>query len=191
GAILEGFFIDTGAAKTFYTAGFAFLGLVVFMSSGLASEFHARNMALEARERWLTRREKELSGIISSAMDAIISIDEAQRIRFFNPAAERVFGWSADKAINQDLNCLIPNLFRQAQGQQILELDRTNITGRTKAELDVIYGLRADGREFPIEASISQVETDGEKLYTAIVRDVTERYEAEKALRISEERFRT
>src|SRR5262249_26415373 len=82
-AIVEGFFIDLGATRTFYSAGFVSLGLVVFMNSSLALDFHARNTALKLRERSLSRREKQLGGIIDSAMDAIISIDESQRIRLF------------------------------------------------------------------------------------------------------------
>jgi PAS domain S-box-containing protein len=182
-AVLEGFFIDIGATSTFYTAGFVFLGLVVFMSTGLALESHARNIATKQRER-------RLDAIIASAMDAIISVDERQRIQLFNSAAEKVFGWPARQALSRDLNTLIPERFRDRHSQHIADFGRTSVTSRTMGRSGTIYGLHADGREFPIEASISQVESGGQKLYTAIVRDITERLNTEEALRASEERFK-
>jgi PAS domain S-box-containing protein len=188
--VLQGFFIDIGVTKIFYTAGFAVLGLAVFMSAGLALEFHARNAALKVHDRLLSRRESQLSGIIDSAMDAIISVDESGRILMFNAAAERIFGCPVVEAIGRDLDRFIPPWFRDAYRDQIAVSGRTNVTTRAMGACGVIYGLRADGQEFPMEASFSQFESEGQRFYTVTVRDITKRQEAEKAVRLSEDRFR-
>jgi len=187
---VEGFLIDAGVIRTFYTAGFAVVGLVIFMSANRALEFHARNVTIKQRDRSLSRGEGQLRGIIGSAMDAIISVDESQRILMFNAAAEKIFGCPAVEAIGRDLDRFIPPRFRDVYKDHIADFGRTNVTTRTMGAFGAIYGRRADGHEFPIEASISQLKSDGQKFYTVIVRDITERQEADKALRESEARFR-
>jgi PAS domain S-box-containing protein len=136
----------------------------------------------EAEEK-LRRSQEQLAGLIGSAMDAIITIDEEQRIILFNSAAERMFLFPAEDAIGQRLDRFIPDRFRAAHQQHVQGFGETHVTRRSMGALGALYGLRADGEEFPIEASISQIESDGQKLYTVILRDVSERKRAEEALK--------
>lgn len=136
----------------------------------------------EAEEK-MRRSQEQLAGLISAAMDAIISVDSQQRIVLFNNAAERMFLFPADDAIGQPLDRFIPERFRGAHKQHVADFGQAHVTRRSMGSLGNLYGLRADGEEFPIEASISQIETDGRKLYTVILRDVTERQRAEESLR--------
>jgi PAS domain S-box-containing protein len=129
-------------------------------------------------------REEDLNAIgesiIRSAMDAIISINDEQRIIVFNAAAERMFGCPAAEAIGSPLDRFIPARFHASHRRHVEAYGRTGSTSRTMGKLSVISGLRTDGTEFPIEATISQVDIAGHKIYSAIVRDVTERYRAEQ-----------
>jgi PAS domain S-box-containing protein len=136
----------------------------------------------EAEEN-LRRSQEQLAGVIGSAMDAIITIDEDQRIVLFNSAAERMFLFPAEDAMGQALDRFIPERFRAAHQQHVQGFGETHVTRRSMGALGALYGLRADGEEFPIEASISQIESDGKKLYTVILRDVSERKRAEEALK--------
>src|SRR4030095_4391262 len=122
----------------------------------------------ESRER--------LAGIVSSAMDSIITLDEDQRIVLFNEAAERMFGCSAAEALGQPFNRFIPERFRDAHTEPVRRFGET--AGASQA-MRPLTALRADGTEFPIEAAISKVEVGGRKLYTLIHRDITERKQAE------------
>ena len=126
-------------------------------------------------EAALTAVNARLDGIISSAMDAIISVDAQQRIVLFNQAAEKMFGISAQAALGQSLGRFIPERFRAAHVQHVSRYGETGISSRGIGRLGVFLGLRASGEEFPIEASISQVEIQGAKLFTVILRDITER----------------
>jgi len=123
-----------------------------------------------------------LAAIIDSAMDAVISVDAEQRIRMFNPAAERMFRCTAAEMLGQSLSRLLPEAFRQRHQRQVEDFGRTGVTTRTMGRSPLLWGLRADGEEFPIEVSISQVEVGGQKIYTAIVRDITERHRAEEQI---------
>jgi PAS domain S-box-containing protein len=134
-------------------------------------------------EAALSDRQIQLSAIIDSAMDAIIAIDEEQRILVFNAAAENMFGCPAAEAIGQSLDRFIPERFRATHHTHIREFGRTNVTRRTKGSLGAIFGLRSGGEEFPIEASITQFESGGQKFYTVILRDITERKRAEMEVR--------
>ncbi|MGA7181364.1 MAG: PAS domain S-box protein, partial [Thiobacillaceae bacterium] len=138
----------------------------------------------------LRASEQRLSGLINSAMDAIVAVDAGQKIVLFNPAAERMFGLSNRDVIGQPLDRLLPPSSRQAHTDHIREFARTGVTSRSLASLGSLQGLRANGESFPIEASISQVELPSGKLYTVILRDITERKQAEELLRASEAQFR-
>src|SRR5215207_593746 len=140
-------------------------------------------------EEALSESQTRLAGIIDSAMDAIITIDEGQRITLFNPAAEHIFGYSAADVIGGPLDRLLPARFRSIHREHVRIFGETDITRRTMGSLGVLRGLRADGQEFPLESSISKLEAAGQKVYTVILRDITERIRAEKAAAESEARY--
>lgn len=144
----------------------------------------------EAARRALDDVQARVGGIVESAMDAIVTIDERQRVVQFNAAAERVFRFPRGAVIGQRLDMLIPERFRRAHGTHIERFGQTQVTSRGMGAQTVLYGLRADGEEFPIEASISQHSEDGGKLFTVILRDVAERVRAEEMLARSEARLR-
>src|SRR5215813_4344677 len=127
-------------------------------------------------EESLRESKERLAGIVSSAMDAIITVDEDQRVVLFNEAAERMFGCPAAEALGQPLDRFIPERFRGAHTELVR---RFGETGGMSRAMKSLTALRADGAEFPIEAAISKIEVGGRKLYTLIYRDITERKQAE------------
>ncbi|MBI3758206.1 MAG: PAS domain S-box protein [Deltaproteobacteria bacterium] len=142
-------------------------------------------------EQSMRKNQEQLAGVIGSAMDAIITVDGAQRIILFNAAAEKMFHCPAETALGQSLDQFIPARFRAGHYNHIREFGETKVSKRTMGALGALFGLRTDGEEFPIEASISQLEAEGERFYTVILRDITERKRAEAAVRESEEKYRT
>jgi PAS domain S-box-containing protein len=124
--------------------------------------------------------EGRLSGIIASAMDAIITVDEQQRVVLFNSAAEKMFRCPATEAMGRPITTFIPHRFHDSHAGHIQRFAKTGVTNRAMGFKNVLWALRADGQEFQIEASISQVVTGGKKLFTVILRDVTERKQAEQ-----------
>ncbi len=127
----------------------------------------------------LRNDEARLRGILESAMDAVISIDSSQHILGFNAAAERMFGYSAAQMLGQPLAGLIPDRFRQGHARSVSDFGEHGITVRAMGPGSALRGLRASGEEFPIEASISQLFAQDEHVFTAIVRDITERQRVE------------
>lgn len=128
--------------------------------------------------------------IIDSAMDAIITVDEDQRIIQFNAAAETIFGHGTKDMLGQPLDRLIPLRFHQEHGEHIARFGSAGITMRRMGAARVIHGLHASGEEFPIDAAISQVEVGGLKFFTVILRDVTERERAAQQLQGSHRELR-
>ncbi len=136
----------------------------------------------------LDRNEAQLAAIIDSALDAIITVDQNQNIVLFNAAAEKLFLCSADEARGQPVERFIPKRFRKAHDQHVRRFGENGpprLMGLTRE----LYGLRTSGEEFPIEASISQLELGGQKFYTVILRDITISKQAKNQLQASEERF--
>src|SRR6185436_13659910 len=117
-----------------------------------------------------------------SAMDAIITVDRDQRIVLFNRAAEAMFGCARELALGDRLDRFIPARFRDAHRSHVDRFGNTGDTRRRMGENMVLWALRADGSEFPIEASISHA-GETERLFTVILRDVTQRKAHEDALR--------
>jgi PAS domain S-box-containing protein len=118
---------------------------------------------------------RRLEGIVASAMDAIITVDEQLRIVLFNPAAERMFGVASAEALGQPVTRFIPARFHDIHDEHIRRFRDAGVTNRRMGALGAVSGLRANGEEFPVEASISQVQVGGERLATVILRDITER----------------
>jgi PAS domain S-box-containing protein len=144
----------------------------------------------KSAEQGLRESQARFASIIDSAMDAIISIDEAQLVVLFNRAAERMFGCAAAEALGQTLDRFIPAQLRSAHRAHVHAFGATGATNRAMGKLNDLTALRADGQEFPIEASISQTQVGGAKLFTVILRDLTKRKAAEEALSRSEEQLR-
>jgi PAS domain S-box-containing protein len=130
-------------------------------------------------EQAMRESKERLAGIVSTAMDAIITVDEDQRIVLFNEAAERMFGCIAGEAMGETIERFIPGCFRPAQQSNIRRFDEAGGANRSTPRLRSLTALRTDGKEFPIEAAISKIEVGGRKLYTVIHRDITERKLAE------------
>lgn len=119
-------------------------------------------------------RDRQLRGIVEGASDGIVTADDSQTIVLANPAAARIFGYSVAELIGRPLQMLIPQRFRQQHGRQIDAFGASGATARPMGSGLEVKGLRADGSEFAIEASISHATVDGRGLFTVMVRDVTE-----------------
>ena len=141
--------------------------------------------ALSDADKLLRESQARHAGIIASAMDAIITVNNEQKILVFNPAAEKMFQCPAAQALGQPIAKFIPERFRKDHSLHVRKFGEDGSTSRRMGALNSLWALRGSGEEFPIEASISQMETNGKKLYTVIVRDITERVKAEEALRRS------
>jgi PAS domain S-box-containing protein len=115
-------------------------------------------------------------------MDAIIAVDEKQRVVLFNQAAEAIFHCRREQALGSTLDAFLPARFRAAHRNHIAHFGDTGVTNRRMGDTTTLWALRADGEEFPIEASISQASEGGHRLYTVILRDITRRKEYEDAL---------
>jgi PAS domain S-box-containing protein len=133
-----------------------------------------RTDAKQAEEA-LRVSEAKLAGIVSIASDAIITVDDAQRIVLFNEGAEQAFGWSRDEMLGRPLDVLLPERFRDIHRGQIKDFGAETAKSRKKRERPAgIVGLRKNGEEFPAEASISKIKVNGVLYFTAVLRDTTE-----------------
>jgi PAS domain S-box-containing protein len=134
-------------------------------------------------ERRLRENEHRLASIIDSAMDAIITFDGSGRVELFNDAAEKVLGVSATGAIGQSIARFLGASFHAAiERAQAALRDGSRATPYLWAP-EGLAACRIDGREFPVEATLSQVEVAGRSLYTLILRDVEERRRAQDEVR--------
>ena len=119
-------------------------------------------------------------GILDISSEAIISIDETQRIIFFNKGAEKIFGYASDEVMGQPLDILLPARFVAAHRRHIGAFALSTTTARLMGERQEIFGLRKNGEEFPAEASISKIEMNGGCVFTVVLRNITERKQIER-----------
>jgi PAS domain S-box-containing protein len=126
--------------------------------------------------------EERLDRIVESAMDGIVTIDEHGRVVMFNGAAEAMFGVKAAEALGGTLDRFLPMQTRGVHGRLVAGFGRTGVSSRGMGNLGSVMGIRADGKEFAIEASISQAKVEGKQFFTAILRDVSERKKLEAQL---------
>jgi PAS domain S-box-containing protein len=131
----------------------------------------------------LQASQAKFSGILAIAADAIITVDQAQRIVHFNRGAEEIFGYSANEAIGRHLAVLLPPRYRAQHDGHLERFAQSPTTARRMGERRAIFGLRSDGTEFPAEASISKLVAPDGILFTVVLRDITSQKRAEEGER--------
>jgi PAS domain S-box-containing protein len=138
----------------------------------------------------LRESENRKAAILEAALDCIISIDSESRVLEFNPAAEETFGYKKAEALGRQLpDLIIPPDLRErhyAGMKRYLETGEGPVLGR-RVEL---HGMRSDGSIFPVELAITRLAHEAPPVFTAYIRDLTERQEREKALKTSEGRYK-
>ena len=141
-------------------------------------------------ETALRESEARARAIVETTVDGIITIDDIGTIESFNSAAERIFGYSGHEVIGENIQLLMPSPYREehdAYLRSYRETGRRQIIGIGRE----VTGLRKDGSVFPMELAVSEVRLDGRRIFTGIVRDITERRRLEQEiLEISEQERR-
>ena len=185
------------ASADFSSSAILSAGFAAALITSAAVFVFMRKRGMTLAETGLARsrsslNEARLMAIFHSSGEAIITLDERQRIVMFNPSAEQVFRCSAMDAIGTSIDRFIPARFREAHRKHVERFGETGVTQRKMGRQQlVLTGLRADGEEFPLEASIAQVgDGQGGKLFAVMLRDVTERVQAEEALKASRQELR-
>jgi PAS domain S-box-containing protein len=132
-------------------------------------------------EEAIRDREARLQAIVTTAVDGIIVIDERGSVESFNPAAERLFGYQADEVIGRNINMLMPSPFSQEHDSYLahyLETGEARIIGLGRE----VVGQRKDGTTFPMDLAVSEMHLGARRMFTGIVRDLTEHRAVEEAL---------
>lgn len=130
----------------------------------------------------LEKSHYQLQSIIQNVMDGIIMIDELGEIQGFNPAAEEIFGYSQEEALNNNLKMLMPEPDRSRHDAYIkryLKTGQAKILGVRGRE---VVASRKNGEEFPMEMSVSEMVLGGQRYFIGITRDITDRKRAEKKI---------
>ena len=169
--------------------------LAVYHNQPLAKEFKGMALlkifAARARvelerkraEQALRTSEERLNCILSSALDAIITIDAEQRITLLNRAAEKIFRCSAEPMIGQSFMPLLSRRFGNLLKGYCLAVQPATVNSQQLWAPEGLTARRCDGEEFLVEATLSPLEMGGQHFYTVILRDVTERWHSEETLK--------
>jgi two-component system sensor kinase FixL len=151
-------------------------GLVLYII-GTGIDVTERKQAEQA----VQERQARLRAILDTAVDGIITIDEQGMIESFNAAAERIFGYAAHEVLGQNVTMLMPSSYREAHQNHLaryLETGEKQIIG---ADREVV-GLRKDGTTFPMHIAIKDVSLSGHRLFTGVMRDLTEHKQTQQEL---------
>jgi adenylate cyclase len=138
----------------------------------------------EAMARELAHSQERLAAILRSANDAIVSIDVSGSVVLWNTHASRLFGYTTEEMIGEPLTAIIPQRFRDQHAagiRRVVDGGEHHVIGHTVE----LAGVHRDGREFPIELSLATWSADDEQLFIGVIRDITERKQAEHALHLA------
>jgi PAS domain S-box-containing protein len=144
-------------------------------ANDLGMALHATAGAIADARSELERQAQRLDAIVDTAMDGILSVEEDGRIVLFNRAAETLFRIPREQALGLPVETFIPAAHRDGHAARMLAFGREARPARMMAAGRVVQAQRADGEVFPVEASISVAREEGRRLFTVILRDVTER----------------
>ncbi len=161
-------------------------------SERLVKKLESTNLDLEKEiierklvEEQLRESEERLRSVVETANDAIVSVDAHGNVIFWNHGAESIFNYSVDEIVGQPLTLILPEQFRESHQKgisRVISTETSNYLGKT---LEIV-GFRKDGSEFPLELSVATWKAGGETFFTGILRDISERKQAEDKLRKSE-----
>ncbi|MGH7768398.1 MAG: sensor histidine kinase, partial [Candidatus Binatia bacterium] len=157
-------------------------GLICLFAAALAFLFVRTLAERKQHEEALKGNEERFRGMAEAAEDAIISADQDGHITFFNHGAERVFGHGSGMMIGKPLTAIMPERFRDAHRagiKRFLSTGEARVIGKTVE----LVGMKSDGSEFPLELSLSSWRMDKGIFFTGILRDITERKQAEEEVR--------
>lgn len=154
-------------------------GVVDFLEPFLATcagivQAYKNDRLRKTAEEQLVRSEQRIRSIVENVVDAIITIDSRGTVQTFNPAAERIFGYTASEVIGKNVNIIMPEPHRGLHDgyvQKYLETGENEIIGKTRE----IVGERKDKTIFPMEISVSEMRIGNEIGFIGIVRDISER----------------
>ncbi len=193
------FWIDSATFAASPAVNFARVGIYTAASLGLIWGIHRLRRQLsywrtlstrqKASEEALRESEALTRSVVYSAVDGIVTIDERGLIRSFNPAAEKLFGYSAEDVIGRDVGILMPSPFREEHEGYL----RRYLESRTPRMIGLgreLVGLRKNGSTFPLELAVSEIILPDRRMFTGIIRDVTQRKQAEEAIREANETLR-
>jgi len=135
------------------------------------AEGELERVELHAIQRHLRATESRLSAVIETALDGIVTIDAHGVVQAFNPAAERIFDFAAADIIGRHIKLLMPE---RDQSAHHAVFDHHLSTGEHMMLRRQTTGQRRDGSTFPMESAVSEMEIDGQRMFTGIVRDITE-----------------
>lgn len=131
-----------------------------------------------------------LRGLMSISTEALIVTDAQMRVLMFSSGAEQIFGYTGDEVVGRQLGMLLPERFRSAHSARVAVFSQSEVGSRLMNERTEIYGRRKSGDEFAVEASISKLATPDGLIFTAILRDISERRRQEASVLRAEQRLR-
>lgn len=157
-------------------------GLVLWLARRATRQLRTQHGDLLLQSRQLSASESRYRAVFENVVDGLITIDQHGIIESFNPAAERIFGYRADEMVGQSVNRLMPEHYGKAHDgylHRYLETGDAHIIGIGRE----VQGLRKDGSIFPLDLTITEIHSNGRRLFCGMVQDITERKQNERNLK--------
>jgi PAS domain S-box-containing protein len=172
------------SVEEYFAARNAWLEFRIYPSPEGASVYMRDISDRKRAEEALRLSEARFAGTVSIAAEAIISLDQSQRITFFNEAAERMFGFSRQEVLGRSHDILVPERFQAMHRGEIDRFGESAVPARPMANRGEIACAHRDGSEFLAEASISKLEVGGERVFNVVLRDISQRKQIERYQRL-------
>lgn len=163
------------------STGFIFTILIAFYYLSSRYNIIRTEQLVEERTAELAHSESRIRSVVETIVDGLITIDRFGSIKSFNPAAEAIFGYRADEVAGENIKMLMPEPYHDEHDGYLANYTKTNVKKIIGIGREVI-GLRKDGSVFPLDLAVSEMLIGGNKMYTGVVRDITDRKQTEKEL---------
>ncbi|PHS78596.1 MAG: hypothetical protein COB59_06315 [Rhodospirillaceae bacterium] len=176
---IESRFVEAGIDAVLLTI----LSALPLMYWVILPHVRAQKAVEAAAENARHKSERRLSQVLEAVVDGIITSDDQGKIQVFNFAAEKIFGYSSSEILGKSINTLMPKADSLAHDGYLKKFTNTvSNSGKVVGFSREVLGRHKDGHKFPIDLSISELVIDGQRMFTGVVRDITERKKVEQAL---------